>query len=259
MGTLRLQSVLLAYSLIGFAGALVGFRLLPRGVFVASLHTRQAVDDLRSFGGWLMLGALITAFYCRLDTFMLGYFMDDRSVGLYAAALNIVFAIDMLICSAFTILMPKVSKLTERGQFTAYIRHSLKLSAVIAIPLCGLYVFADTLMIFCYSSQYAASVPIFRILFLGVLVSVMVQPLALLFYAKNRPEVFALRELLLVLVLAFAHPVGIMTYGLRGAAYVTMGARFLQAAVTVGLVGFLIRRSPLRGNSESLQYESGIA
>jgi O-antigen/teichoic acid export membrane protein len=250
-GALTLNLVLFVYSLVGFAGVVAGLRWLPKGYFAVKGREKQVALDLWRFGRWMVLATFLDAAYRRVDTLMLGHFLNRRGVGIYCAALNIVFAMDLLIMSAFTVLIPKVSRLNTKEQFTAYIWQALKLSAVIAIPLSSVYWLSDTLITLFYSEAFAEATHVFRILFIGFIFSLMVQPISLLFVAKNKPEIFACIDLVLIVVLVAAHTILIPTRGIVGAAYATAAGRILQAVITIALIYVLIYRRSGRAHSQS--------
>ena len=153
----------------GFVGATLGLYWMPKGYFNAEGNQREIAASLLNLGKWLLVATFLDTFYRRMDIFLLGYFTATKDVGIYSAALNIIFALDLLLLSIFTVMMPQVSKISSTSEFKEYIFHSLKLSLVIAIPLSVFYLFADQILVFFYSNRFYEAGKIFRILFINIL------------------------------------------------------------------------------------------
>ncbi len=240
---LSVKSALFAYSIVGFAGAILGFYWIPKGFFRVKGERREVVSQIINFSKWLLLATFLDVIYRRLDIFMIGYFENLQNVGIYSAAANIISALELLLFSVFTLLMPKVSKITTDNEYKEFISSSFKLLWIIAIPVAALYWLAEPFIVFFYSNEFIDAGKIFRILLAGFMVSLFLQPLSLLYFAKDRPDLFVYTGLILVVAVLLGDIIWIPRFGIAGAAYVNMAGRIIQGIIIAILTYVMIYRS----------------
>jgi O-antigen/teichoic acid export membrane protein len=71
------------------------------------------------------------------DRYMIGYFMNVKSVGIYSGVYNLSMIIIALSGPIYFVLLPKVSRLWENGEISEvkkYLRYSMKYFLMIGIP-----------------------------------------------------------------------------------------------------------------------------
>jgi PST family polysaccharide transporter len=100
---------------------LVSYLLFPHGLPRWRAHLPRSRDLLQA--GWpMMFGSLLFVAYMRTDQILLGYFLGDKYVGYYSAAVRlseIWYAIPVLICNS---VMPRLLKLFTENRDLYYRR-----------------------------------------------------------------------------------------------------------------------------------------
>ncbi|MCP3875284.1 MAG: flippase [Desulfobacteraceae bacterium] len=252
LGSLTLNTALAVYAISGYIGLLLGIYWMPKGVFKVDGNEREAAGDLLSMGGIMFITTLLDALYRRADILMIGLFSNTGTIGIYSAALNAFLAMDLLIYSAFTVLMSRVSRIRSKDEYKRYISDTLKISFIIGIPCIVLIFIAEPLVVFFYSDSFSESGQILKILCIGFLFSLVFQPMSLIFFAKDRPVLFIYIDLLLLTAVVIGHSIIIPRLGIVGAAYVTMGSRIFQGVLISIFSYFLI----FKGSPEILKQET---
>ena len=111
---------------------------------------------------------LATSMYTMLDTVLIGFLADERSVGLYSASVKLPrLAIPFIISSA-TVLMPRISKLFGDGDFEALktiLNKSFNFIIIVATPVfIGLLFLAPQLIYILSGAQFNGAVLTLQIL-----------------------------------------------------------------------------------------------
>jgi O-antigen/teichoic acid export membrane protein len=97
---------------------------------------------------------IATSMYTMLDTILVGFFADDRAVGLYSASVKLTKISIPFIISAGTVLMPKISKLFALADFEslkAVLNKSFNFIVVAATPICIALLFLAPELIYLFS------------------------------------------------------------------------------------------------------------
>jgi len=109
-----------------------------------------------------------TSMYTMLDTILIGFFADDRSVGLYSASIKLTKISIPFIISSATVLMPRISKLflsNDVDSLNAILNKSFNFIVIIATPVCiSLMVLAPQLIYVFSGEQFNDAVLTMRIL-----------------------------------------------------------------------------------------------
>jgi len=236
-----LDSVLALSIGVSFITYGVGVLFLPR-----SRSTRSSRDeskarvDVMRFGRWIVASHLLFAIYSRIDLFMIGRLLTSEDAAFYSVAWNFTFPIDLCTYSVILALLPRVARLRTRAEYVAESRKIFLLCSGIAVALLPLFFLAEPTMRVLFPS-YGPSAAIFRVLFLGPLLTVLVHPLYLILYARRRVAILSAVDLVLVITCALGCYILIPRYGTLGAAWATVGARLLNCLLILGLVVFELR------------------
>jgi O-antigen/teichoic acid export membrane protein len=95
-----------------------------------------------------------TSMYTMLDTILIGFFADDRSVGLYSASIKLTKISIPFIISAATVLMPRISKLFGSGDYISLnimLNKSFNFIVTTASPICIALIFLAPELIYVFS------------------------------------------------------------------------------------------------------------
>lgn len=111
---------------------------------------------------------LATSMYTLLDTVLLGFFANDKSVGLYSASIKLTKISIPFIISSAIVLMPRISKLFSIGDMESLnivLNKSFNFIIIVAIPICFVLLILAPQLIYVFSgSQFNEAVLTMRIL-----------------------------------------------------------------------------------------------
>jgi O-antigen/teichoic acid export membrane protein len=185
-------------------------------------------------GRWLWLASVFAMLTANAEVLLLNRWAALPLVGAYALALNLATKADLVNTSLYTVLLPGVTRLDDRGKVAGYLRRGIFRSGLIALGLLVLIPVSEPLIMLVYGADYATAVLFFQLL-LGVMIfDVLLTPVLLLPLAYRQPKLLAaadgLRAVTLVLVAVGLIPI----YGAFGAILARFGARLAGAAIVLG-------------------------
>jgi len=230
---LTIANALLVGVATAFAAFSIGWLLLPslwrQSLFSGSMMTGTEGHRLWRFGRWLWLSTLLVTLLSRLDLLLLNHWTSPQISGNYALALNLALKAGVLKQTLHTVLLPRVSSLSSRGQLTNYMRNSLLRSGLLAgVYLVGLTI-AHPFILAVYGQQYAPSVFLFRLLIGITIFDVLVNPLLLLAYPLNMPRQIAASHVIRVATMLFAGGYFIHIWGVNGVILAKLLAKVVGA------------------------------
>lgn len=174
------------YSGFGYYGIVAAFSIGNLLVFLLVLvKVRRDFDLLRwtvSPSRWLPLiregmpfymSALLTMFYAKINVFILSKFVEDREMGLYLAALNLVENLYFIPTAFITSVFPAFSRMhgtSVDALKDAYSRMTKYLIIATAAVAAGTIVVSDKVVLLIYGNEFGQTVPALNVLiFLWVL------------------------------------------------------------------------------------------
>jgi O-antigen/teichoic acid export membrane protein len=181
------------------------------------------VRRIFSFGGWVLVSNTISPLLVYFDRFALGTIGGLAAVGFYTAPYEGVTRMLLVPVSLIGTLLPALTAIearAERAQFTR-LAASAERTLIVAMsgPLSFVLVFAPEILRLWLGAHYAVqSATAFRLLAVGVFANTLAQPLLVMLYAKNRPDLpakFHVVELVIHLPLTI---ILIRAFGIAGAA-----------------------------------------
>lgn len=239
-GALALDAVLAVSVGVFFVAWAIGVAFLPRTGRVAAPLAPGAAGDVLRFGRWVVASHLLFALYSRVDLLMIGRLMTPEDAAFYSVAWNFSFPIDLCTYAVILALLPRVARLRTRAEYLAETRRIFALCVGIAVALLPLFFLAGPSIRLLFPS-YAPSAEIFQVLFLGPLATVLVHPLYLILYARNRVSLLTAADLVMVIVCTAGCWLWIPQHGTLGAAWATVAARFVNCMLVLGLVVLELR------------------
>jgi O-antigen/teichoic acid export membrane protein len=211
---------------------LIGFGLLRSHLSDFRINT-DLLSELFRFSRWPAIASLCFMLQVNLGVPVLNYFVNSREAGLYAAGSSLLMGVDFLTVSLLTTLLPKVSQLNGLDQCRSYVQRFLPIYLALATCLIPFLFFARPIVLGLFGPAYEGTVPIFQVLFAGVLGSLVTHPLYLVLYTMNRPHLYAFTGILALLGWIIAGSWLIPEYGAVGAAWTTLFSRILQSVMIV--------------------------
>jgi O-antigen/teichoic acid export membrane protein len=234
LGTFTPDSVMGAWMSAFFIGYVLAvafgetrkFRREPHTPVLQPEYWRRMFD----FSKWVIASSFLFSLYSRTDMLILARFANTEAIGQYAAAWNITFIIDLLTYSVIIALLPRASKIHHRDEFAPYLRSTFMVCAVLALLLLPAFFLSDWFFSVFFPA-YTASSDLFRVLFIGAIITLLFHPLYLILYARNRVNRLTLINFLLFIGCAVGGLLVIPYYGAPGAAWVTVSGRVFAAAL----------------------------
>lgn len=243
IGQLHLTPILGLHVAFFYLGTGVGFWLL-RDHFSGFALKGSLIRDLLHFSKWTAAANLCFLLQSHLGVFVLSFFLGANVAGIYAAAASLLLVVEHLTVTLLTVQLPAVSKFTELVAYQRYVRHSVWLSTGVALALSPAIFLASPLILFLYGPAYDAAIPVFQILLLGLLGPLITHPLYLVFYAMDRPQLYTITAATSLAGWLIAATWCIPTLGAVGAAWATLCARLIDAALIVSLLWRTLSRWP---------------
>jgi len=213
--------------------------LLSRGIVCAlyAIAIRRALPEVRwapprdwtllrqlvSFGGWVLVSNTVSPLLVYFDRFALTTIAGLTATGLYTGPYEGVVRLLLIPVSLFGSLLPALTAAEagrDQTRFTQMASASERaLAPIMALPLALVLVFAPEILRVWLGAQYATqAATALRWLAVGVFANSIANPLFVILYAKNRPDLpakFHLIELAVHIPLTIYL---IRAFGIAGAA-----------------------------------------
>jgi O-antigen/teichoic acid export membrane protein len=214
-----------------------GRQLLPPGWRLSPPAADELGHEARRLfrtGRWLWLASLFAMLTANAEVLLLNRWAALPLVGAYALALNLATKADVVNTSLYTVLLPGVATLDDRGKVAAYIRRGLVRSGCIAIGLLALIPVSEPLIIFIYGAAFAQAAFFFRLLVGVAIFDVLLTPFLLLPLAYRQARLLAAADALRAVTLVVVALGLLPAYGAVGAIVARFLARVAGAALVLG-------------------------
>jgi len=180
-----------------------------------------------AFAGWLIVAKVLFALYSRIDLLLLERAAGASAVAAYAVAGNLLFMIDLTTFAVIVSLLPEASAVVSRDDLRRYVVRARDQCLVLGALIVPLVALAGPVVQVLYAGRYLDAVYAFRVLSIGALATLLVHPLYLLLYARNKPHLLAVVNLVQVVVCGALAWRFVQTDGIRGAAWSSAAARLV--------------------------------
>ncbi len=242
--TLDITQIMLIYIGSTFSGFILGMIIVPESYSVIGVRLQNAMPLLKKvnrFSIWLILSTLLFIIIEPLNLFMIKYFYDHYAVGVFAAALILAKSLDYLNLSIKTVLLPKASLLNQK-EYRKYINKCLKITAPLAIAVLPLFFMSKFIIEFVLTEKFVESTPIFNVLFWGYWISLLLDPIWLIFYSAQKTRCLVYADSLMLFIVFGCNIFLIPRFGAIGAAYSFVIARLLGRCLLGVLLFYLTRK-----------------
>lgn len=181
-------------------GILVTFGVYSRPGALRYSARKSANREFLGFAKWIAATIILGTIANRFDVFLLAFRSNPTQVGIYAVGAQIVALAPLIVNTMNTILMPRVSSLRNRADYRGYFRQASGISILASTGLLVLLVSSSFLIQTLYGPEFLPAVPVFRVLLLAYIITILSWPFLLLAYAFDRPDIFAKVNLVQVAV-----------------------------------------------------------
>ncbi len=234
-------AVLLDLGMSG-VGFVAGMAVSPRGLFQVPrvVWTQAARTDILpwcKYTGVMIVGDVM---FNELDTFMLGVYASEEVVGVYRCAWTYAMVLGFLNSSVSSVLFPKVTAITTDQELRSFMRSIVKLTSVLAICTLPALPFLSWWIPY-YDVKYADAVPVFYVMYLGIVFELVVGPLHYALYTLDRPQVLVINAFAKILMNGVGNVFLIPLYGAFGAAGATIVTRVFGGFFTLWFIRRILR------------------
>ncbi|HLA99995.1 MAG TPA: flippase [Bacteroidota bacterium] len=241
--------------LLGFLGvpamyvalAFVGSRVIGALMIAPKLFSIQKLRsvDFRS-SGWLSIirdgipfgvHLIFGTLFFQMDTILLSYFRGDESVGIYQAAMRLVYGIFIIPDVLSNAFIPMLSRLhsENHSEWTRVGKVLQKTLMFSSLPL-GIifYLYADQLIPLIYGSRaFTEAIPLMRIFAFIIVLRFSVETYAMIL-TVSRVQEWRMRIVIFLTVFNLTLNIfAIPRYGVTGAAFVSLATNFVAGILYV--------------------------
>lgn len=204
---------------------IVLFLILKKYISYKFIDYKLIINHFKH-GYKVVLGNIFMDLNTRVDILMLGYFVNERLVGIYSFASMIVEGFNQLPIVFRTIINPYLTEIYNNNKieiFLKKINYGRNLTYIMLVPLGLIFVivYPSTLKILAFYDEYSLSIIPFTILMLGIIISIGYKPLSWIFNQINFPTVQTLLFSLLFFTNIILNILLIPFLGIIGAAMAT--------------------------------------
>jgi O-antigen/teichoic acid export membrane protein len=227
---------------VSAVGFVAGMAVSPGGLFrvPAAAWVASARGDLLPwcrYTGIMLLGDVI---FNELDTFMLGIFSSEHVVGVYRCAWTYAMVLGFLNNSVSSVLFPKVTAIGTDAELEAFMRTIVRLTSLLAVATLPALPFLTWWIPF-YDVKYADAVPVFYLMYVGIVFELVVGPLHYALYTLERPQFLVANAFVKIALNGGANLLLIPVYGALGAAAATIGTRVVGGVLTLWYIRRVLR------------------
>jgi len=186
---LGLVSAIITLAVVPFLTFLAGCFLFPGDFVYAKGDQDESFRELLSFSKWVFASSLATMFIMRLDVLMIAKMSTMTETGYYASAHRLAMLFPLVTSTLSTVLFPKVSAYKTQDDYKVYIKKIKHIVPWVVLAFIVLLLLSRPMIILVFSTSYINSIPIFRVLLLSFMVSVIIAPVSLILYSLNKPYI----------------------------------------------------------------------
>jgi O-antigen/teichoic acid export membrane protein len=192
------------------------------------------------------IAVVVGACQANLHQYVVSHEFDAATFAVYSVGCLQVPIVDFLMTSAGNVLMVRMTEDLRYGRSEHLVEawhETVRHLALVLIPLVALLIAtADRLIVLLFTERYAASVPVFRLWTLAILLAPFMTDAALRVYAETRFLLF-LNTVQLAVIAGLLHW-SIATWQLPGAVVVTLAAAVLAKTLALWRVAYRMQVPP---------------
>lgn len=240
-GAVTVTGVVWIYFAAAFASAALALMNVRPREFMAAGVDRAVLSEIFAVNKWMVLAA-IGILGGRIDILMLTSMSTPDQVAWYTAAFQLCMVLGILSQALVTTIFPKTSKISSPLEVRKHVAACLKYVPA-AMVFGGLASVASGWVIpLLLGETYAAAAMVFNLLLFSSLITLLMNPILLVFFPMNWSSMFGLASLLQLLSRVGLNFLLIGPYGSTGAAVADLASKLLVTAIMLGAVSWRVRR-----------------
>jgi O-antigen/teichoic acid export membrane protein len=229
MGALDATSIIWAFTIAAVASAALAITAIPARTYLTPGIDRTVLKDVFSINKWMVLLA-IGFLGARVDILMLTRMSTADEVAWYTAAFQLCTVFGILSQALVTTLFPKTSKISTHQEVRQHVMACLKyvpiaLAFGLIAALAGKWLIPLLL-----GEAYAAASGVFSLLLFSSLVTLLINPIMLVFFPMNWSSMFGMASLLQLLLRIGLNLALIAPFGAIGAGIADVASKLVVIA-----------------------------
>jgi O-antigen/teichoic acid export membrane protein len=212
------------------SAVIYGFILLKACAFNIYVDWKSIPKIIR-FGGAAHTGTVLTEVEYRLDIFVLVFFLDAASVGIYSVGVSVAQILWYVSNSINTVLFPHLVKDPAEDRDIFYARVQKYTFYICLVCIIGLIVFGYPLIQLLYGTEFVNAYFVFLVLSAGLLADSLGRGLATWMKGSGRPHLLSWASGISLIVNIIFNFLLIPTWGIYGAAIASVISYTLRAII----------------------------
>lgn len=192
---------------------------------------RVVLKDIISVATWTSSSSIIVILIMKLDIFLLATFASPAEIAIYAVAQKYASVATIVSSALATVLMPKAASIENKDQLKKYLKSSMRISVLFAIPIIVLGVGADLFLPILFGAHYDKAAVISMLLIFSYLFGVFVNPLSYVFYNLGLSKMLTRVNFIQLVIAILVGALYVHTYGAIAVAISNIVTRMLGAAL----------------------------
>lgn len=226
-------------NLIGFG---LGMYFAPRGLTkVKKEDVQAAVKEIVPFCKYTGVILVASSVFEQLDTLMLAGFTSDRVVGLYGCAWTYAMVLNFVTGAVANVMFPKVTSMEKTSELQAFVKSTIKFTVPIAVATVPALPFMAWWLPW-FQPEYADALPVFYVMYVGLIFDMVLNPLGYIHYSINRPDILVKLAFFKIALNFGANYLLIPVYGAMGAAGATVVTRVVGGVASIIVVMTILKR-----------------
>ncbi len=221
-GVKNIFAYLSVYIFVPWILFILNFKVLPenfRKVEIDQEIKQKLHSQLAQFSFWLTVTSLVGIFSSRIDQIMISHYLGLADVAVFTVAWQLLQFFPVISSSITSVLMPKISSLSNKAELTIFVKRTFKWIAVGVLCIAILVYPSQYLISLFFGHKYDAAMPLYVWLAFGTLFSILAIPFTLAIIVFNRTYIATISSFVQLSINVVGNLIFIPRYGIMGAAY----------------------------------------
>ena len=253
---INLVTALLTFLLSFTVAAIYSFTYIDKNYFFLHRFNWKTLKALLNFNKWIVYVNLFYIISGRISIFMLSTMSGTMSAGIYNAAFSLINGISLFLESISTVLLPQISNISSRAGLKKYLVRSFSISLpLIWGCILGLFL-AKPAILLIYGADFIESYLVLIPLLIWFIICLIAEPLILLSYGINRPDIVFYSNLVNILLIILLNLYFIPLYQAQGTAYSLIISKLISSLINIIWIFFKIKKDFPRDTFVKITYKS---
>jgi len=231
LGVLTLRFSLITY-LWGFLIVIILARYFLGTDILKTRPNVKVFTKLIRFSGWLGVSKIMSSITSKSDILMLAPAAGAYATGLYSVPSKLISFVILLCTSYSYVLIPRIAAFKNKTKELNYLKKSMSvIMAMVAGVMLWIFI-ANPFVTFFFGEKYLDSVPIFRILCIGIIPYIISIPANMIvIYAMKKTKFVGIISIIQTFIVLFLNYTFIQNFSSYGPAYTSIVSNIFFASL----------------------------